>query len=112
MSRERRETIKNKQKSKRIIIAVSAVLAAVLVIGAVTAANFHKCNDCGTSFFGSGYYKEKEAAGVLGSLFGSVFGDTEGVQLEVEENIIICRDCAMNNVSVKAELRSVDEFKR
>ena len=91
---------------------VSAVLAFVLMIGAVVAVNVHKCDDCGKSFFGSGYYKEKEAAGVLGSLFGSVFGDTEGVQLETEDGIIICRECAMNNVSVKSELRSVDEFKR
>lgn len=112
MSKERREEIKNKQINKKIIIAVSVVLAVVIAVGAAVAVNIHKCDDCGASFFGSGYYKEKEAAGVLGSLFGSFFGDTEGIQLEVEENVIICRECAMNNVSVKSELRSVDEFKR
>lgn len=112
MSKKRREEIKKKQKTKLVISVVAGVLAVVIASGAIVLANVHKCDDCQKSFFGSGYYKEKEAAGVLGSLFGSVFGDTEGVQLETEEDIIICRECAMNNVSVKSELRTVDEFKR
>lgn len=112
MSKKRREEIKKKQKNKLVISVIAAVLAVVIAAGAIVLVNLHKCDDCGTSFFGSGYYKEKEAAGVLGSLFGSVFGDTEGVQLETEEGIIICRECALNNVSVKSELRSVEEFKR
>lgn len=112
MSKERRNEIKQKQKNKKIIIIIAAVLAVVLAAGTVTALNLHKCDDCGATIFGSGYYKEKEAAGVLGSLFGTVFGDTEGVQVETQEDVIICRECAKNNVSVKAELRPVDEFKR
>lgn len=112
MSKKRREEIKKKQNNKLIISVVAVVLVAVIAAGAIVAANIHKCDDCKVAFFGSGYYKEKEAEGVLGSLFGSIFGDTEGVSLETEEDVIICRECAMNNVSVKSELRTVDEFKR
>lgn len=112
MSKKRREEIKKKQNNKLIVSVVAAVLVVVIAVGGIIAANVHKCDDCSTTFFGSGYYKEKETEGVLGSLFGSLFGDTEGVSIETEEDIIICRECAMNNVSVKSELRTVDEFKR
>lgn len=112
MSKERREEINKKKKNKRLLIAVLAALAVVIALGAVTALNVHKCDDCGAAVFGSGYYKEKESEGVLSSLFGSVFGDTESIPVETVEGVIICRECAMNNVSVKAELRPVDEFKR
>ncbi len=112
MSKKRREEIKKKQKTKLMISVIAAVLVVVIAAGAVVIANVHKCDDCNTTFFGSGYYKEKDSAGVLGSLFGSIFGDTEGVQVETEEDVIICRECAMNNASVKAELRPVEEFKR
>ena len=71
-----------------------------------------RCDDCSAIIFGSGYYKEKESQGVLGSVFGSIFGDTEGIPLETVEDVTICRDCAMNNVSVKSELRGVEEFKQ
>lgn len=112
MSKERRSEIKKKQQRKSILILTAVILAVVVALGSVAALSIHKCDDCGTTIFGSGYYKEKEAAGVLGSLFGSVFGDTEGVQLEVEEDIIICEECAKNNVSVKSELRPLKDFKR
>ena len=112
MSMKRREDIKKKQNNKLIISVAAAVLVTVIAVGGIIAAGVHRCDDCGTTFFGSGYYKEKESEGVLGSLFGSIFGDTEGVSIETEEGIIICRECAMNNVSVKSELRPVEEFKR
>lgn len=112
MSKERRNEIKKKQKQKIIIPVISAVLAVVIAIGAFVALSFHKCDDCGTTFFGSGYYKEKGGQGVVGSVFGTFFGDTEGIPLEVVEDVIICEECAKNNVSVKAELRPVSEFKR
>ena len=112
LSKDRREEIKKKEKNKKLVIVIAAVLVAVVALGAFVNANVHSCDDCEITFIGSGYYKEKESAGVLGSLFGSVFGDTEGVSIEAEEGVIICRECAMNNASVKAELRPVDEFKR
>lgn len=112
MSKKRREEIKKKQKTKLIISVAAAALAVVIILSTAVLMNVHKCDDCNKTFFGSGYYKEKEAAGVLGSLFGSVFGDTEGVSVEKEEDVIICKECAMNNVSVKSELRPVEEFKR
>ncbi len=112
MSKERRNEIKKKQKAKSLVPVIAIALTVVLIIGGVVALTVHRCDDCGTTFVGSGYYKEKESAGVLGSLFGTVFGDTDGVQLEVEEDIIICEECAKNNVSVKAELRPLKDFKR
>lgn len=112
MSKERRDEIKKKQKSKKqiIIIALTAVL--VISAAAVLITNVHSCDDCGARIFGSGYYKEHESQGVLGSLFGSVFGDTESLPIETVDGVIICGECAKNNVSVKAELRGVEEFKR
>lgn len=112
MSKERRVEIKKKQKNKKQIIIIAAVLAVVLAAGIAVLANVHRCDDCGAGIFGSGYYKEHESQGVLGSVFGSIFGDTQGVPLETVEGAIICRECAKNNVSVKAELRGVEEFKR
>lgn len=112
MSKERRSEIKKKQKNKKQIIIIAAVLAVVLAAGVAVLANVHRCDDCGAGIFGRGYYKEHESQGVLGSVFGSIFGDTEGVPLETVEDVIICRECAKSNVSVKAELRGVDEFKR
>ena len=112
MSKERRNEIKKKQKTKSVAIITAIALTVVIFLGTAVALNIHKCNDCGVTIFGSGYYKEKETAGVLGSLFGSVFGDTDGIQLEVEEDIIICEECAKNNVSVKSELRPLKDFKR
>lgn len=112
MSKERRNEIKKNQKKKIIVPIISAVLVVVIAAVAIFALSFHKCDDCGTTFFGSGYYKEKDGQGVLGSVFGTFFGDTEGIPLEVVEDVIICEECAKNNVSVKAELRPVSEFKR
>lgn len=112
MSKERRAEIKKKQKTNKTIIVVATVLVIVIAAGVLVTMNIHKCDDCGTTFFGSGYYKEEDGQGVLGSVFGSIFGDTEGIPLETVEGVIICEECAMNNVSVKAELRPVSEFKR
>jgi len=112
LSKERRGEIKKKQKTKKQLIIIAAVLALVLAAAVAVFANVHSCDDCGAWFFGSGYYKEHESQGVLGSVFGSIFGDTEGIPLETVEDVIICRECAKNNVSVKAELRGVEEFKR
>ena len=112
MSKERRSEIKKKQKTKKIIIIIAAVLVLVIAAGAVLAFSVHSCDDCGKMFFGSGYYKEKESQGVLGSVFGTIFGDTEGIPLETVEGVIICEECAKNNVSVKSELRPLREFKR
>lgn len=94
------------------MIILASVLTVVLVSGIAIASTVHSCDDCGTRFFGKGYYKEHESQGVLGSVFGTFFGDTEGIPLETVEDVIICRECAKNNVSVKAELRKVEEFKR
>ena len=112
MSKKRREEIKKKQTAKKIIPIVAVVLVLVIAAGAVAAMNIHSCDDCGVRIYGSGYYKENEGQGVLGSLFGTLFGDTQSVTPETVEDVIICRDCAMNNTSVKAELRDVEEFKR
>ena len=112
MSKERRNEIKKKQQTKKMTVIIIAVVAVVSLISAVLVMNIHKCDDCGVTIYGSGYYKEKASEGVLGSVFGSIFGDTENVALETVEGAIICRDCAMNNTSVKAELRPVSDFKR
>ncbi len=112
LSKERRDEINKKQRSKKLAVIIAAVLVVVIAAGAIVLANVHKCEDCGETIFGSGYYKEHESQGVLGSLFGSFFGDTEGVPLETVDGVIVCRECAKNNVSVKAELRGVEEFKR
>ncbi len=112
MSKARRNEIKKKQQIKKMLSIVIVAVAVVALIGTVFALSVHKCDDCGTTIFGSGYYKEKTGEGVLGSVFGSLFGDTEGVALETVEDSIICEECAMNNTSVKAELRPVSDFKR
>lgn len=112
MSKERRNEIKKKQQTKKIAAVVVAVVAVVAVIATALVMNVHKCDDCGVTIFGSGYYKEEVGEGVLGSVFGSIFGDTESVALETVEGAIICEECAMNNTSVKAELRPVSDFKR
>lgn len=112
MSKERRDKIKQKQNRKKLVILSVSMLSVVLVAVLAVGLNFHKCDDCGESFFGRGYYKEKESAGILGSAFGSLFGDTEGIPLETEEGVILCQQCAKSNPSVKAELRNLNEFKR
>ena len=112
LSKKRREEINKKQKNKKLAVIAAAVLVVLIASGGIVLANVHKCDDCSETIFGSGYYKEHESQGVLGSLFGSVFGDTESIQPETVDGVIICRECAMNNTSVKAELRSVDEFRR
>lgn len=112
MSKERRNSIK---KNQRLKVIVPVVLAVILVLSCLTAflcVNVHKCDDCEKTFYGKGYYKEKEGEGVIGSVFGSLFGDTENIPIETVDGAIICKECAMNNTSVKAELRAVEEFKR
>lgn len=112
MSKERRNEIKKKQKTKKAVI-IAVVVAVTVAVIAVTAFSVHgKCDECGAGFWGKGYYKEAESAGVLGSLFGSVFGDTESITPETVEGVVLCEECAKNNVSVKSELRSVSDFKR
>lgn len=112
MSKARRNEIKKKQQTKKMAAVVIAVVAVVAIVVTALAMNIHKCDDCGVTIYGSGYYKEVVGEGVLGSVFGSIFGDTEGVALETVEGVIICEECAMNNTSVKAELRPVKDFKR
>lgn len=112
MSKERREQLKQNQSRKKLLILSVSVLTVVLVAVLAVGLNFHRCDDCGESFFGRGYYKEKESAGVLSSAFGTLFGDTEGIPLEIEEDVILCAECAKNNVSVKTELRPLKDFKR
>lgn len=112
MSKTRRDEIKKKQKTKLIVSVVAIVVAVVIAIGGTVAVSFNKCDDCGDVFFGKGYYKEKSGEGVLGSLFGSLLGDTDKTPLETEEDVVICLECAKNNTSVKAELRDVSDFKR
>ncbi len=112
MSKKRREEINKTQKNKKLAVIIAAVLVVVVAAGGIVLASVHKCDDCGEMLFGKGYYKEHESQGVLGSLFGSVFGDTESIEPETVDGVIICRECAKNNVSVKAELRPVDDFRR
>lgn len=112
MSKARREEIQKKQKTKLIISVAAVVVAVVIAISGIVAVSFNKCDDCGETFFGRGYYKEKSSEGVLGSLFGSLLGDTEVAPLETEDGVVICLECAKNNTSVKSELRDVSEFKR
>lgn len=112
MSKERREKIKKQQKNKKMAVVIAGILVFVLVIGGIAAMTVRTCDDCKALIIGSGYYKEEESQGVLGSLFGTVFGDTENIALETVEGVVICKECAMNNTSVKAELRPVEEFKR
>ena len=112
MSKERRKEIEKKQKNKKALPII--IVAVVLLIGAVglTASVIDKCDDCGATIVGSGYYKEKEAEGVIGSVIGSIFGDTESLPLETVEGAVICKECVKNNTSVKADLRPVSDFKR
>ena len=110
MSKQRREELKKAQQ--KIISLVSVLLVVIIAIAGVLSVSINKCDDCNATIFGKGYYKEKESEGVLGSVFGSLFGDTEGVSLETVEGAVICLECAKNNTSVKAELRDVSEFKR
>lgn len=112
MSKQRREELKKAQQKKKIISLVSVLLVVIIAIAGVLSVSINKCDDCNATIFGKGYYKEKESEGVLGSVFGSLFGDTEGVSLETVEGAVICLECAKNNTSVKAELRDVSEFKR
>lgn len=112
LSKGRREEIKQIQKVKKRLFIISMIFTVVMALIMTFFYNFHLCDDCGTAVFGKGYYKEHESQGVLGSVFGSIFGDTESISLETVDGVIICRECAMNNVSVKAELRDVNEFRR
>ena len=112
MSKARREEIQKKQKPRLIASVVAVVVAVVIAVGGIVALSFNKCDDCGKVFFGKGYYKEKAGEGVLGSLFGSLLGDTDKTPLETEEDVVICLECAKNNTSVKSELRDVSDFKR
>lgn len=112
MSKARRNEIKRKEKSKTLIITAVIVSAVIILSGIIAATSIHKCDDCSAIIYGKGYYKEIGGQGVLGSVFGSFFGDTESIPIETEEGVIICKECAMNNTSVKAELRNVSEFKR
>lgn len=112
MSKARRNAIKNKKNKKMLISLVSAMLVIVVIAGAVFAFGTHKCDDCSKRFFGSGYYKEDAAQGVISSALGSLFGDTEGISVKTVEGVIICQECAKNNPSVKTELRTVKEFRR
>ena len=112
MSKSRREEIKKKQQTKTIVSVVAVCVAVVIAISGVVALSFNKCDDCGATFFGKGYYKEKSGEGVLGSLFGSLLGDTDVTPLETEDDVVLCLECAKNNTSVKAELRDVSDFKR
>lgn len=112
MSKERRNEIKKKQKSKKIIIGAAVAAVVVLLVTVSFFLSVNKCDDCGTVFFGKGYYKEDESKGVLGSAFGSLFGDTAGIPLETVDGVVICEECVKNNVSVKSELRPAKDFKR
>ncbi len=112
MSKERREEIKKSQRNKKLIPIVIAVIAAVIITSAVAASFINTCDDCSARIYGKGYYKENGSQGVLSSVFGTIFGDTESITPEIVEDVIICRDCAMKNTSVAAELRDVEEFKR
>lgn len=112
MSKSRREEIKKKQQTKMIVSVVAVCVAVVIAISGIVAVSFNKCDDCGETFFGRGYYKEKSSEGVLGSLFGSLLGDTDVTPLETEDDVVLCLECAKNNTSVKAELRDVSDFKR
>lgn len=112
MSKKRREEIKKNQKIKKLIPVIAVVLVIVTAVGAIAAANIHTCDDCSARIIGKGYYKEESSQGVLSSVFGSIFGDTESIELATVEGVIICKECAMENTSVKAELRDVEEFRR
>ena len=105
----------NKEK-RATIIAYIGIIAVVLVItvaaGAFIASAVHKCDECEATFYGSGYYKEKDSEGVVGSLIGSLLGGSQAVPLETVEGVVICRNCAENNISVQTYLRDVDDFKR
>ena len=112
MSKTRREEIKKKQQTKLVVSVVAVVLAVVIAVGGFFVLGFSKCDDCGETFFGKGYYKEKAGEGVLGSLFGTLLGDTDSTPLETEEDVVICYECALNNTSVVSGLRDVSDFKR
>ncbi len=112
MSKARREEIKKKQQTKLVASVIAVCVAVVIAISGIVAVSFNKCDDCGATFFGKGYYKEKSSEGVLGSLFGSLLGDTDVTPLETEDDVVICLECAKNNTSVKSELRDVSDFKR
>lgn len=112
MSKERRKQINKKEKTKKLIPLIAALVAVVIIAGTVAATCLHRCDDCSELIFGKGYYKENGSQGVLSSVFGSFFGDTKNIPIETVDGVIICRECAKENTSVKSELRSVDEFKR
>lgn len=112
MSKERRQEIKKKQKIKILIPIIAVAVALVIIAGIVFATCVNTCDDCSARIFGKGYYKEEGSQGVLSSVFGTFFGDTESIPLETVDGVIICRDCAMKNTSVASELRDVEEFKR
>lgn len=112
MSKARRNEIKKKQETKKILLISISLVAVIVIAIAGISASFNKCDECGDTFFGKGYFKEADGEGVLGSVFGSIFGDTESVPLETVEGVILCEECVKNNVSVKAELRKAEEFKR
>ncbi len=112
MSKERREKIKKNQKNKKLIPIIAAAVAVIIIAVAVTASFINTCDDCSARIYGKGYYKENGSQGVLSSVFGTIFGDTESIEPEIIEDVIICRDCAMKNTSVAAELRDVEEFRR
>lgn len=112
MSKQRREKIKKKQQTKKIVTVIAVVLVVLIAASTVAVMSLHKCDDCQAFIFGKGYYKEEDSQGVLTSVFGSIFGDTENIPLETVDGVIICEECAKNNPSVKAELRPVSEFRR
>lgn len=112
MSKTRREEIKKKQQVRLIASVVAVVLAVVIAVGGFFVLGFSKCDDCGETFFGKGYYREKAGEGVLGSLFGTLLGDTDKTPLETDEDAVICIECAKKNTSVVSGLREVSDFKR
>lgn len=112
MSKERRNQISKKQKVKKLMPFLAALAVVIIITAAVSATFINKCDDCSTVIWGKGYYKENGSQGVLSSVFGTFFGDTESIPIETVDGVIICRECAMNNTSVKSELRDVSEFKR
>ncbi len=112
MSKERRQEIRKKQNIRKLIPFVAAAVAVIIIAAVLTATFVNKCDDCSEYFFGKGYYKEESSQGVLTSVFGTFFGDTENIPIETVEGVVICRECAKNNTSVTAELRSVEDFRR
>lgn len=112
MSKERRNEIQKKQNTKKLIPIIAAAVVLVIIAAALIFTFVNKCDDCSELFFGKGYYKEESSQGVLSSVFGTVFGDTENIPVETVDGVIICRECAMKNTSVAADLRDVSDFRR